>query len=262
MSQPRSPPPSRLHRRPGRGGCSAPRGWCAAWTSPRPGGSGSTRWPATCSRRPRMTWPTRPGPSRTPGWSAGPRSRCAATRPIATGCSCARSARRPGRAGPSAPRRWPDPAGDLVQAVAVWVAIDAADGRPVPLGDVFHRIYGPSTGGRQVSARLIPAGPAGFGPGRRWPLRASDFDTAGHVNNSIHWAVGRGCAGRPGLAAVLGRTGVPPAGAARPRPPAADRAGRWPALGMAVPRRRTAGIRGAALAEATAAEDRQLPGRI
>jgi acyl-ACP thioesterase len=100
------------------------------------------------------------------------------------------------------------PAGDLVQAVAVWVAIDAADGHPVPLGDVFHRVYGPSTGGRQVSARLshpgLPAaaaavsagagsagaGSAGAGSagGRRWPLRASDFDTAGHVNNSIHWA--------------------------------------------------------------------------
>jgi acyl-ACP thioesterase len=81
------------------------------------------------------------------------------------------------------------PAGDLVQAVAVWVAIDAADGRPVPLGDVFHRVYGPSTGGRQVSARLSHPGlPENAPVGRAWPLRASDFDTAGHVNNSIHWA--------------------------------------------------------------------------
>lgn len=82
------------------------------------------------------------------------------------------------------------PAGDLMQATAVWVAITAADGRPVPLGDVFHRIYGPSTEGRQVSARLSqPGPPASAGAaGRRWPLRASDFDTAGHVNNSIHWA--------------------------------------------------------------------------
>ena len=98
-------------------------------------------------------------------------------------------------------------AGDLVQATAVWVAIDAADGHPVPLGDVFDRVYGPSTGGRRVSARLThpgpPAGPAAGPPagpaagpaaagdaaaGRAWPLRASDFDTAGHVNNSIHWA--------------------------------------------------------------------------
>ena len=81
------------------------------------------------------------------------------------------------------------PAGDLVQAVAVWVAIDAADGRPVPLGDVFHRVYGPSTGGRKVSARLSHPGlPENAAVGQAWPLRASDFDTAGHVNNSIHWA--------------------------------------------------------------------------
>ena len=86
------------------------------------------------------------------------------------------------------------PGGDLVQAVAVWVAIDAADGRPVPLGDTFDRIYGPSTGGRRVSARLTQPGPPESAmrdpaAGQAWPLRASDFDTAGHVNNSIHWAV-------------------------------------------------------------------------
>ncbi len=86
------------------------------------------------------------------------------------------------------------PAGDLVQAVAVWVAIDAADGRPVPLGETFDRIYGPSTGGRRVSARLTHPGPPesavrDAAAGQAWPLRASDFDTAGHVNNSIHWAV-------------------------------------------------------------------------
>jgi acyl-ACP thioesterase len=80
------------------------------------------------------------------------------------------------------------PAGDLVQASAVWVAIDPVDGRPVPLGDAFHRVYGPSTGGRQVSARLSHPGPPAEAAGRPWPLRASDFDTAGHVNNSIHWA--------------------------------------------------------------------------
>jgi acyl-ACP thioesterase len=80
------------------------------------------------------------------------------------------------------------PAGDMVQARAVWVAIDPADGRPVPLGDAFNRIYRPSTGGRQVSARLSHPGPPADAPGGPWPLRASDFDTAGHVNNSIHWA--------------------------------------------------------------------------
>jgi acyl-ACP thioesterase len=80
------------------------------------------------------------------------------------------------------------PSGDLVQARAVWVAITRADGRPCPLGPAFHRLYGPSTGGRQVSARLSHPGPPAVETGQPWPLRAADIDPAGHVNNSIHWA--------------------------------------------------------------------------
>jgi acyl-ACP thioesterase len=87
------------------------------------------------------------------------------------------------------------PGGDLIQAVAVWVAADLATGRPCPLGEEFHRIYGQAAQGRSVSARLSLPGPESAlpdsgmaGPGRDWPLRATDFDTAGHVNNSVHWA--------------------------------------------------------------------------
>jgi acyl-ACP thioesterase len=84
------------------------------------------------------------------------------------------------------------PEGPLVQATAVWAAVNLADGRPVTLSADFHRIYGPSAAGRSVSARLshprLPAG--GSSPvSRPWPLRATDFDAAGHVNNTIHWAV-------------------------------------------------------------------------
>jgi hypothetical protein len=45
-----------------------------------------------------------------------------------------------------------------------------------------------------VSARLSHPGPPvtdglpGSQVGRPWPLRAGDFDMAGHVNNSVHWA--------------------------------------------------------------------------
>ena len=86
---------------------------------------------------------------------------------------------------------------DLMQARAVWVAVARSDGHPVPLGETFHRVYGAAAGGRRVSARLSlpgpppsprPAGPAAPHPGRAWPLRATDFDTVGHVNNSVHWA--------------------------------------------------------------------------
>ena len=80
------------------------------------------------------------------------------------------------------------PDGDVMQARAIWVAIDRANGEPVPLGPGFDRIYGESAQGRRVSARLSLPAPDGVRGGRDWPLRASDFDTAGHVNNTIHWA--------------------------------------------------------------------------
>ena len=93
---------------------------------------------------------------------------------------------------------------DLVQARAIWVAVTREDGRPCPLGAAFHRVYGPSTEGRQVSARLSHPGPPRAQTGQAWPLRATDIDPAGHVNNSIHWAavedVLGGLAGAPASA--------------------------------------------------------------
>jgi acyl-ACP thioesterase len=78
--------------------------------------------------------------------------------------------------------------GDLMQAAAVWVAV-APSGELAPLGPGFGRFYGEATGGRRVSARLRLPGPAvGDGAGLVWALRASDFDPAGHVNNTVHWA--------------------------------------------------------------------------
>jgi acyl-ACP thioesterase len=83
---------------------------------------------------------------------------------------------------------------DLMQARAVWAAIARDSGRSVPLGPEFHRLYGEAAQGRTVSARLsLPGPPSADGqdaaqPGRAWPLRATDFDMAGHVNNSVHWA--------------------------------------------------------------------------
>lgn len=80
------------------------------------------------------------------------------------------------------------PRGDLIQARALWVAVDEPTGRPCPLGPEFLRVYGPATQGRSVSAKLSHPAPDGPPAGREWPLRASDFDPAGHVNNSVHWA--------------------------------------------------------------------------
>jgi acyl-ACP thioesterase len=83
---------------------------------------------------------------------------------------------------------------DLMQARAVWAAVAPDSGQSIPLGPAFHRLYGEAAQGAVVSARLSHPGPPGpdepdaAQPGRPWPLRASDFDMAGHVNNSVHWA--------------------------------------------------------------------------
>ncbi len=78
--------------------------------------------------------------------------------------------------------------GEAVQARAVWAVVGRADGRPTALSADFLRIYGESAAGRTVSARLSHPRPDSAADRRAWPLRATDFDLAGHVNNAVHWA--------------------------------------------------------------------------
>lgn len=80
--------------------------------------------------------------------------------------------------------------GAQLTAVSIWVAVDTTTGAPARLGERFFAVYGPSAGGRHASARLALGG-----PGRRarqrarpWPLRRSDVDAWGHVNNAVAWA--------------------------------------------------------------------------
>jgi acyl-ACP thioesterase len=79
------------------------------------------------------------------------------------------------------------PGGDFMQATAVWVAI-GGEGQPAELGPGFHAFYGQAAGGRRVSAGLTLPAPGAPAHGSPWPVRASDLDPAGHVNNSVHWA--------------------------------------------------------------------------
>ncbi len=80
--------------------------------------------------------------------------------------------------------------GAQVRAVSVWVAVDARSGTPARLGGWFFEIYGPSADGRRASAKLALGPPVArvARSGRPWPLRRSDFDAWGHVNNAIAWA--------------------------------------------------------------------------
>jgi acyl-ACP thioesterase len=76
---------------------------------------------------------------------------------------------------------------ELIQARAVWAAVTRGTGESCAVGPGLHRIYGPAAQGRRASARLSHPRPDPSAPARDWPLRASDFDIAGHVSNTIHW---------------------------------------------------------------------------
>jgi acyl-ACP thioesterase len=73
-----------------------------------------------------------------------------------------------------------------VEAVAVWVYLDA-DGRPAPLEDWFFDWYGEAANGRTVSSRLQLSRPSADAVGRPWPVRRTDFDVLGHMNNTASW---------------------------------------------------------------------------
>jgi acyl-ACP thioesterase len=74
-----------------------------------------------------------------------------------------------------------------VEAVAIWVHTDPATGAPVVLPAGFDAIWGATAGGRKVSARLRHPAPPSDAVTRAWPLRATDIDVVGHVNNAAYW---------------------------------------------------------------------------
>jgi acyl-ACP thioesterase len=75
----------------------------------------------------------------------------------------------------------------VVRAAAIWVLVDVATGRPQPLGAPFEAVYGEAAGGRRVSPRLRHAPPPPGADVAPWPLRVTDFDVLGHVNNAAYW---------------------------------------------------------------------------
>lgn len=99
---------------------------------------------------------------------------------LATWCS--------GIAGSSASRRY-SLAGDRggrIEAESIWILLDRSL-RPKRLGERFREVYGSSAGGRRAPTRFTLPAPAGV-RGDPWPLRATDVDRLGHVNNAAYWA--------------------------------------------------------------------------
>lgn len=98
--------------------------------------------------------------------------------------------------------------GGVIEAESVWIHLDAA-GRPARLAGGFFDLYAEAAGGRRVSTRLALPEPPAEADRRRWPLRATDVDVLGHVNNAAYWEAveevlaGEGAEGSGGLTAVL-----------------------------------------------------------
>jgi acyl-ACP thioesterase len=77
-----------------------------------------------------------------------------------------------------------------IEAATTWVHFDTATGRPSRIPAGFDEIYGAAAGGRRVKARLDhPDPPATALDGFAWPLRFTDFDVLGHVNNAACWQI-------------------------------------------------------------------------
>lgn len=82
--------------------------------------------------------------------------------------------------------------GASVEAALLWVSLDRASSRPLPLSPEFLDRFAEAADGREVSARLQHPStpPAGADLARQpWPLRATDFDLLDHVNNAATWAM-------------------------------------------------------------------------
>lgn len=77
--------------------------------------------------------------------------------------------------------------GAHLESMALWVRFDPSTGRPTRLDEPFLAMYDDFTGDRKVGARLKHRGVHHNAHRRPWPLRSTDIDGLGHVNNAATW---------------------------------------------------------------------------
>ncbi|HXG75123.1 MAG TPA: acyl-ACP thioesterase domain-containing protein [Gaiellaceae bacterium] len=75
-------------------------------------------------------------------------------------------------------------AGGSVEADSVWIHL-GPDARPARIED--FGAYAEAAQGRAASTRLALPGPPEGAEAAPWPLRATDVDVFGHVNNAAYW---------------------------------------------------------------------------
>lgn len=97
--------------------------------------------------------------------------------------------------------------GARIEAASLWVYVDLTTMLPKKLGADFLERYGEAAAGRSAGSRLLLPGPPPPDEGvelerRPWPLRRTDLDVIGHVNNAAYWSAVEEILGdRPELAA-------------------------------------------------------------
>lgn len=80
----------------------------------------------------------------------------------------------------------------LIDAASLWVHVDSGTLQPTRIPEDIVDSLAEAACGRSVNARLVLK-PAAFDEVRSslasWPLRFSDFDAVGHMNNAAYWEV-------------------------------------------------------------------------
>jgi acyl-ACP thioesterase len=91
--------------------------------------------------------------------------------------------------------------GSDIEVATLWIHVDATTLAPARIPDSFAATYAEAAGGRRVTSRLWLDGVDAAAVPVAWPLRASDVDLLGHVNNAAYWeAVEDQLLGGPGSA--------------------------------------------------------------
>ena len=120
----------------------------------------STVWRVTFRTSPTTTPSTAGSPTPSPGSCGAPSSPSISVPLLGENLSLTTFCSGTGRSWAERRTSISGDRGGSVEAVSLWVQVDAATDRIRALGDEFHQIYGDAAGGRRVSARLSLPGPA------------------------------------------------------------------------------------------------------
>ena len=80
----------------------------------------------------------------------------------------------------------------LIDAASLWVHVDKDTLQPSRVPDDVAPVLSTSANGRKVGARLlckVSEWDESSDQSSPWPLRFSDFDTVGHMNNAAYWEI-------------------------------------------------------------------------